>query len=135
MSGRVARAEEIFPALQRITAEADLLLAEPDPLVFNGTTIQNILLTTYRASLPLVGFSPSSVDAGALLALYTTPTQVGIQAAEMAAAVLAGQNLPAPQWPHLFTVATNPHVARSLGLTLDSGSVLGERLHQLERQQ
>jgi ABC-type uncharacterized transport system substrate-binding protein len=131
----VSGADNIFHALQRLFANSEVLLAEPDPVVFNGTTIQNILLSTYRVQMPLIGFSPAYVKAGALVALYSTPAQIGAQVGEIARAVLAGKAMPPPQSPREFSVATNPHVAHSLGLHIDDAEVLSERLHKLERRQ
>jgi len=45
------------------------------------------------ANVPLVAFSPAYVRAGALLALYTTPTQAGSQAAHWALEVLANHEV------------------------------------------
>ncbi|MDD5250506.1 MAG: ABC transporter substrate binding protein [Rhodocyclaceae bacterium] len=110
----------LFPLLQELLDESDVLLALPDPQVFNGLTIQNILTTTYRRGIPLVGFSPAYIKAGALLALYSTPAQVGAQAGEIARAVLAGRPLPPPQAPREFAVGVNADVARSLGIAVDN---------------
>lgn len=109
----------LFPALRELFDAADVLLALPDPHVFNGLTIQNILTAAYRQRIPLIGFSPAYVKAGALLALYSTPAQVGAQAGEIARAVLAGRPLPPPQPPRDFSVGVNIDVARSLGVAID----------------
>ena len=79
-----------------------------------------------------MAFSPAYVRAGALLSLYTTPSQIGVQAAAMAKTVVQGAPLPAPQYPLEYEVGVNEYVARSLGLMLD-GASLAERLHRLEK--
>ncbi len=122
----------LFPALQSLLAEADVLLALPDPAVFNSQTAANILTAAYRRQVPLVGFSPAYVKAGALLALYSTPAQVGLRGGDVLRQALAGRTLPLPQWPREFAVAVNQDVARSLGFALDQ-SQLGEQLRQRER--
>lgn len=120
----VGHDESLFPALKQILEEADLLLAVPDPEVYNSNNIQNILLTSFRARVPMLAFSPAYVRAGALLALHVTPTQIGQQAATLARAVLQGKALPAtPVYSQDFQVAVNQHVARSLGLTLDADAL------------
>lgn len=119
----------LFPALQSLLADADVLLALPDPAVFNSQTAANILTAAYRRQVPLVGFSPAYVKAGALLALYSTPAQVGARGAEVLRQALAGKSLPPPQWPREFAVSVNQDVARSLGLALDEAR-LGEQLRQ-----
>lgn len=119
---------DLAPALQALLPETDLLLALPDPAVFNAGTIPMILLSTYRHRQPLIGFSPAYTRAGALVSLYSTPAQIGEQAAEMLLAALARGQLPAPQHPRRFVVSTNPHVARSLGIPLESEAQLLQRL-------
>jgi ABC-type uncharacterized transport system substrate-binding protein len=103
-----------------------------DPQVFNGNTLPNILLASYRARIPVMAFSPAYVKAGALLSLHSTPSQVGSQAGVVARSALQGAALPAPQYPTDFTVSVNDYVARSLGLGLDA-TTLSERLHSLEK--
>ncbi len=122
----------LFPALQSLLADADVLLAQPDPSVFNSQTVANILTAAYRRQIPLIGFSPAYARAGALMSLYSTPAQVGARGGEVLRQALAGKALPPPQWPREYVVNINPDVARSLGLTLD-GVRLGELLRQKER--
>lgn len=124
--------KSLYSGLQQVVSESDILMAIADPLVFNANTIQNILLTTFRARVPLFAFSPAYVKAGALLAIYSTPGQFGGQAGVIARAFLQGKPLPAPQYPVAFTVSVNPHVARSLGLSLDENTLL-KRLSQMEK--
>lgn len=123
----------LFPDLQQVLNGSDVFFAMADPQVFNSNTIQNILLTTFRAQVPMVAFSPAYVRAGALMSLHTTPEQVGRQAAALVQAALRGKPLPAqPQEANDFEVSVNPHVAKALNLTLD-GKVLRLDLRQLER--
>lgn len=122
----------MFNSLKKILDEADLLLALADPHVYNSSSIQNILLASFRAQVPMLAFSPAYVRAGALIGLYSTPSQIGQQAGALARGLLQGQALGAPQYPAQFEVGVNEHVARSLGLTLDAAS-LTERLRRLER--
>lgn len=122
----------LFAALQAVLPDADVLLALPDPGVFNSQTAANILTAAYRRQLPLVGFSPAYVKAGALLALYSTPAQVGARGGELLRQALTGKAWPGPQWPREFTVSVNRDVSRSLGFALD-GAQLGQQLRQKER--
>lgn len=128
MSERIDEADALLPALRRVLSEADLLLALPDPLVFNRNTAQAILLTSYRAQKPVVGYSQAYVNAGAMVAVYSTPAQIARQAAELIAALPSPAALPPPQYPRYFSVAVNGQVARSLGIAVESERVLLERL-------
>jgi hypothetical protein len=122
----------LFPALQSLLLKADVLLALPDPGVFNGQTAAGILTATYRRQVPLVGFSPAYVKAGALLALYSTPAQVGARGGELLGQALSGKSLPPPQWPDKFSISINRDVAHSLGFVLDDAR-LGEQLRHKEQ--
>lgn len=124
--------DQLYPALRTALEVADVLLALPEPTVYNAATLQNILLTTYRARLPLVAFSPAYVKAGAVLAVYSTPAQVARRAAEMVRSWQAGRGLPPPQMPREFAVAANAKVAASLGLMLDDAAVIAEDLRRQE---
>lgn len=128
----VSNGHDLFAALQQVTAAPAVLLATPDSGVFNSFNIQNILLSTYRQRSPVVGFSSAYVRAGAVLALYSTPAQIGRQTAEAAHTLLAGGALPAAQGPRYFEVGANPQVARSLGIDLAEPEVLRARLARLE---
>lgn len=129
---RVDDERDLAATLQKLLPESDVLLAVPDPAVFNAGTIQLILLASYRQQLPLVGFSAAYVRAGAIAALHSTPEQIGVQAAEMLRAALASGQLPPPRHPNRYSVATNPHVARSLGILLDSEQTLMQRMRTLD---
>ncbi|MDP3699556.1 MAG: ABC transporter substrate binding protein [Hylemonella sp.] len=124
--------EPVFNGLKKILDESDLLLALADPQLYNSSSIQNILLTSFRAQVPMLAFSPAYARAGALMAVYSTPAQIGQQAGLIARGVLQGQPLGVPQYPLQFEVSVNEHVARSLGLKLDAGN-LAERLRRQER--
>ena len=132
VEGKVTSESFLFPQLKKVLVEADVLLALADQEVFNAQTIQNILLSSFRAKVPLVGFSPAYVRAGALLAVFSTPAQIGQQSAVLAKDVLMGKGLPdKPVYPKNFSVMVNDHVARSLGLSLD-GPALTVRLKSNE---
>lgn len=124
--------EDIYPALRMVLEGADVILALPEPTVYQSATLQNILLTTYRARVPLVAFSPAYVKAGAVLAVYATPTQVARRAIEMVRGWQAGRGLPPPQMSREFEVAANPRVATSLGVAFDDAALLAEDLRRQE---
>lgn len=134
---KISAAEELLPALQRVLAESDVLLAVPDPLVFNKGTVQSLLLTTYRYQDPVIGFSHAYVKAGALASVYTSPEQVGRQAGDIILRVLANRPawLPPPEYPKYFSVSVNYQVARSLGLSIGDEMSLLQKLKQVSAPQ
>jgi len=135
-AGLVLRVEQITDekqlvgALHRTMDGADVLLAVPDPLVFNRNTAQSVLLTTYRLGKPVAGYSRAYVSAGALLSVYSTPAQIGRQIGEELLAMQdrPGRPLPAPGYPRYFSVEINERVARSLGIEPDQVEDLTRRL-------
>ncbi|MBP6007699.1 MAG: hypothetical protein KA740_08365 [Rhodoferax sp.] len=122
-----------FPDLRPVLATSDVFLAMADPQVFNSGTIQNLLLATFRAKLPMVAFSPAYVRAGAWLSLHVMPEQVGLQIAPWVHEVLQGRSLPdQPLESNDFEVSVNEHVGRSLNLKADTAG-LRLQLRRLEQ--
>jgi ABC-type uncharacterized transport system substrate-binding protein len=102
----------------------------PDPVVANADTVYGLLLTTYRAQLPVVGFSEGLLNAGALISLFSTARQQGRQGGEIARQILSSDGvLPEPRYPKYFTVRVNSSVARSLGLHLPPEDTLSAALN------
>jgi ABC-type uncharacterized transport system substrate-binding protein len=129
----VSLADELPAALAQVIAGSDVLLALADPSVFNSNTIQNILMSSFHARIPLVAFSPAYVRAGAVLAVYTTPVQAGNQVADVVLGVLRGRPLPDHVLdPNDFDVGVNAHVARVLDVAPDA-QTLRFALRRLER--
>lgn len=126
----VADEADLLPALKRLLPNTDALLAVPDATIYNRSNIANILLTSYRAKVPLFGFSPSYVKAGALAAVYSQPAQIALQVAEIIQNLPASGSLPAPQSPRYFSVNVNPQVRLSLGLSMDDEAQLLQKLKQ-----
>jgi putative ABC transport system substrate-binding protein len=128
----VRASEDIYPSLKETLIHADVVLALPEPLVYNAGTLQNILLTTYRARVPLIAFSSAYVKAGALLAVYSTPQQVARQTALVVRDWLAGREPPLYVFNPEFTVVANDKVAASLGLRPFDVDELAADLRRLE---
>lgn len=125
----ISESRQLIGALHRVLEDSDILLAVPDPQVFNRQSLPNVLITAYRQGKPVAGYSRASVSAGALLAAFSTPAQIGRQLGEMLAAHLLHREsgLPSPMYPRYVSVEVNRHVAHSLGLILP-------RTEQLERE-
>lgn len=132
VNGVVSPAHTVANALSDALDGSDILLAVPDPQVFNPNTVANVLMSTYRARVPVVAFSPAYVRSGAALSLHTLPSQVGAQAAVLVRQFLQSGVLPASQYPLDFSISVNERVARSMGLDLDARD-LTELLRRLER--
>jgi hypothetical protein len=114
----------LYKNLHSILLSSDVLLALPEADIYNASTIRNILLASYRNKVPLIGFSPAYVKAGALCAVYSTPAQIARQSLVFVQDFLTTGILPAAQSPKEFEVTINEQVAHSLGLNIKSASQL-----------
>jgi len=130
--GTVNDGSSMINALQSALRDVDVFMGVADASVYNSTTVSNILLTSYRAKVPVLAFSPAYVKAGALLSVYSTASQAGVQMAAMITQYLQNNSLPSSQYPVDFTISTNDYVAHSLGLTLDA-KALTDKLRRTEK--
>lgn len=116
----VHSADELFATLESVLSNSDVLLAIPDSSIYSSSNIRNILLTSYRHGVPLIGLSPAYVNAGALCAIFSTPEQLAVQASATVISFARTGQLTGPQYPDTYTIAVNQQVARSLGVKLPS---------------
>ncbi|OIR05870.1 ABC transporter substrate binding protein [mine drainage metagenome] len=121
---KVQSDETLSSDLKDVLEHSDVLLAIPDSSIFNSSYIRNILLSSYRQRIPLVGLSQAYVNAGALCAIFSTPEQLAAQTSDATNVFAQTRHLPAPQPPALFTVAVNKEVARTLDVTTKSPDLL-----------
>jgi len=125
----VTEAGGVYAALQTVLPQSDLLLLLPDPLATGADAMYGLLLTSYRAQVPVAGYSEGLLNAGALVSLFSSARQQGREAAELARGILSGSaGFPTPHYPKYFTVRINASVARSLGLHLPTEAALQSAL-------
>ena len=106
----------LLPALSALLPRINALLAIPDGTIFKRDNIKAILITSYRHQRPVIAFSAAFVNAGALAALYSTPTQIARQTADIVNSL--SPTLPPPTAPNFFAIAINQNVAQALGLSV-----------------
>lgn len=106
----------LLPALNALLGRVNVLIAIPDSTIYRRNNIKAILITAFRYQRPVIGYSPAFVNAGALAALHTTPTQFARQTADMI--VSHGTALPMPSGPNQFAISINGNVAQSLNLNI-----------------
>lgn len=126
--------ENPIQPLKHLMEESNILLALPDPHIYNAKTAKAILLTTFRRRIPVIAFSKTYVKIGALAAVYATPEQLGVEIADFVLEILENPKgaLPGPRLPKQFQVTMNTHVARTLSLPLYSESQLKYALEDME---
>ena len=118
----------IIDALNTSLSKSDVLLALPDPAIYNAKTIKSILLTTYRHRIPIIGFSENFVRAGALAAIHSSTKQLSKQISELIYKYFNNENIDEHLYPMYFDVLTNKNVAKSLGINIPGGKVLTKKL-------
>lgn len=128
----IGEAHELNKALYTAFNEGEVFVSFPDPLVVNRQTAKNIILSAYLKRIPIIGYSESLVKAGALMAVYSTPHQLAVQAARISTRLLTEPDTlrQGPFYPKDFSVAVNYQVARAFGLNIASQEQLERRLQQ-----
>lgn len=137
----ISEEKKPIDSIKGLIANNNVILAVPDAETLTPNLAKWLLYMAYQREVPVIGFSRAMVDAGALGALYTTPEQIGRQAAEiLLRAALDAANaknpvwhLPPAQYPAYFEVTVNDAVARSLKLHVQSETYLAESLIRLEQ--
>ena len=124
----VQSADRVYASLEKVLSSSDVLLAIPDSRIYNAATIRNILLTSYRHEVPLIGLSQGYVNAGSLAAIFTLPEQIAEQTARQIVAFDKKRGLAPPAYPENFSVALNTQVARSLEIRLPSEVEIRKRM-------
>lgn len=116
----VAKRGEVSGALLALLPQIDLLWVLPDQTVVTDESLPFLLESAFDAKIPLFGLSSTFVQRGALGAVVIEPLDAGIQAAQLAAAILrdpptGGLRMVQPNHPKLVL---NLNTAEYLGLTL-----------------
>lgn len=120
--------------LKPVVTESELFIAIPDHAILNKAIARWILYLSFQHKIPVIGFSNAYTNAGAIASVYSSPDDIGKQAAEdIARWIKSGNNsIWNPVYPRYFTLSTNPAVARSLGISLPSDKELYIQFKQKE---
>jgi ABC-type uncharacterized transport system substrate-binding protein len=106
--------------LNRLFTQVDAVFVIPGNSIFNKHTLYKLLLSSYRKNIPVIGFSRSLVNSGALIALYSSPQNQAKQLAEFISSFKAktGKSEIKVFFPKYFDIAINDNVANALGLDI-----------------
>ncbi len=131
----VNKFENPVAVLDALLDEAKIVLAIPDNRIYNTKTTRGMLLSAFHKRVPLIGYSRTYVNNGALAAVYSTTKQLADQTATQILHILATKDkkLNAPQYPKDFAIAVNYQVARSLGLAVESEVALKNAIEKMEK--
>jgi ABC-type uncharacterized transport system substrate-binding protein len=107
--------------------KVDFVLCFADPDLYNAVTIKPLVLASLEQRLPLVGFSPAFVRAGAAAGIFPDYADMGRQSAEMALRMLRGEDRAVEnEWPRKIRVAINQRVAHLLGVEFHPDALAAE---------
>ena len=129
----VSSEDMLFSTLDDVLNNSDILLSLPDTMIYNSTSIRNILLSCYRSAIPFIGLSQAYVNAGAIGAIFSSQQQLSEQATEAIHLFLQNGNLPKPEYSHDFTISLNSEVARSLDIQLPSPEIVRSIMSSVDR--
>ena len=126
---------DLLITLENAVEDNKVLLAIPDPFIYNSNTVKNILLTAYRHRTPVIGYSESFVQAGAVAAVYTSPQAVGNMSAEIITGFFKNN------WQFNkniyitddFSISTNTQVATSLDISLPDEESIRKSINRMEQ--
>ncbi len=121
-------------SLEDIYSRVDVLLALPDPSVYNRKTIMKVLLSSYRHRVPVIGYSAAYVKSGAAIGIFSTPNNIGQQIGDEIAKFFTQGNrrLSSPSYPRYFNVKTNNSVINSLKLRIPSRKTIISRIRKAQ---
>lgn len=106
--------ENLIDSLRHVLSNCDVLLALPDPEIYNPYTSKGILVTSFRRGVPIIGYSKTYVDAGAVAAIYSKSAQIAEQAAFITNTYFSKNILPPPSYPTQYAVAQNQEILQKL---------------------
>jgi hypothetical protein len=124
-------------AIDKLLQKSDVLLALPDYKIYNRHSVKDILLSAYRLRIPVVGFSDSFVNAGAIAATYSSPDQIARQLVSIILDKMKNGKLPdsGKVYPKYFSVSINKQVASALDLYLPSENSIKSSIQRMEAKQ
>lgn len=125
--------EQLNGILENIFSTSEVLLTLPDPLIINSRSARVVLEGAYLHQIPIISYSNSMVKAGALLAVYSTPQQIGAESAQIVMKMLKQgcTRKGSAMYPNNYSIAVNYQVARALGLDIQKEAVLLDKLKRL----
>ena len=127
---RVGSHDEAANHIETLVRRSDVVLAVYDHRLFRPVTAKWLLYVGLQERRPVIGFSYALLKAGAVAAVYSTPEQIGLHAAEAAQAWLAGERPPTVQAPAHYNIGINGPVANALGVDVPDEAAFGARVRQ-----
>jgi len=126
---RIHKNNNISRTLIKKLNNNDVLLALPNPDIYNANHAKSIILSTYHANVPIIAYSKSFAKAGALISLYSSIDNIAEKTANIVNAIITDGSLQQKEYyPDDFTIEINSAVARSLNINIDSENMLKRKI-------
>lgn len=110
---------EAILLMDDLSAELDAIWLRPDPALISPTLLKALALVSLERRIPLLAFAPKYLEFGAAMAIYSSPEQLGRQAADLVKRLLSDPSAGAtkPEDGREVTVLANERIIQKLGLT------------------
>ncbi|HUO28948.1 MAG TPA: hypothetical protein VMU80_07015 [Bryobacteraceae bacterium] len=117
-----ASADELLPVFLAFRHKVDFVICLPDSTLYNAATARPLIMASIENRLPVVGFSPAFLHAGAAVAMYPDYRAVGEQTGDLVRRCLGASECGGAESPRKIAVAVNAKVLRLLGLAFDASA-------------
>ena len=106
--------------LAPLIKKADFFIAVADRAVFNKSVAKWLLYLSFRQKVPVIAYSKSYVQAGAMAAVFSSPKNIGRHGAELLTNLLFSNGVTdwRTYYPKYYTVEVNYEVAKALKIVV-----------------
>jgi hypothetical protein len=129
---RIANARALGRGVAELLDRSDVLMALDDAQIYNADNLKTLLLTSYGRGKVLIGPGSAFIQAGSLSTTYSSAADMAASVAEVLEGTWAGGRV---SYPSHFSVSSNQHVARSLGLPPLDDEALAQAIRLLKASQ
>lgn len=124
--------KDIFGVLA-LTAPRTMIIALPDPTLFNRDSLKAILEVSYPSSIGVIGYSRAFADAGALAAVYIEPQETVVAIVDAVANAINRQ-IPKRNASPTAAILFNSTVTQSLNIIEVTPEEFSQKVNALNEQ-
>jgi len=114
--------DALLPVFLSLRKKVDFVICLPDGVLYNGATARPLIMASLEHRLPIVGFSPAFLRAGAAVAVYPDYRSIGYQTAVVIRRCLEPGDCACGEGPQKVNVAVNAKILRILGMEFAAAS-------------
>jgi len=117
-------------ALDEMYRSSDVLMAIPDSAIYSGKTLKQVMLSSFRNRVPLIGLSRNWVKAGAIYAIEGDLKSIGSQSGALADSIIRNKKMPENNFyfPSDVNLVINEKTMRHMRRDIDS-NILDSAVH------